>query len=32
LPLFEPTVKSKWLRRYAKMVTSASAGAVLRDS
>ncbi len=24
-------IKSKWLRRYASMVTSASAGAVLRD-
>jgi dihydroxy-acid dehydratase len=24
-------IKSKWLRRYASMVTSASTGAVLRD-
>ena len=31
LPTFEPQVRSKWLRRYAKMVTSASTGAVLRD-
>ncbi len=28
---FEPAVQSKWLRRYAKQVTSASTGAVLRD-
>lgn len=31
LPTFEPQVRSKWLRRYAKMVTSASTGAVLQD-
>jgi dihydroxy-acid dehydratase len=31
LPPFEPRIKSKWLRRYASMVTSASTGAVLRD-
>jgi dihydroxy-acid dehydratase len=31
LPPFEPRIQSKWLRRYAKMVTSASTGAVLRD-
>jgi len=31
LPPFEHTIKSKWLRRYASMVTSASTGAVLRD-
>lgn len=31
LPQFEPRIQSKWLRRYAKMVTSASTGAVLRD-
>lgn len=28
---FEPRIDSKWLRRYAKLVTSASTGAVLRD-
>jgi dihydroxy-acid dehydratase len=31
LPPFESKVQSKWLRRYASMVTSASSGAVLRD-
>jgi dihydroxy-acid dehydratase len=31
LPPFEPTTQSKWLRRYTRMVTSASTGAVLRD-
>ncbi len=31
LPPFEPRIQSKWLRRYARMVTSASTGAVLRD-
>ncbi|MBN1429708.1 MAG: dihydroxy-acid dehydratase [Anaerolineae bacterium] len=31
LPPFEPRVKSKWLRRYARMVTSASTGAVLKE-
>ncbi|OGO16245.1 MAG: dihydroxy-acid dehydratase [Chloroflexi bacterium RBG_16_48_8] len=31
LPPFESKVQSKWLRRYARMVTSASSGAVLRD-
>jgi dihydroxy-acid dehydratase len=31
LPSFEPVVESKWLRRYARSVTSASTGAVLRD-
>jgi dihydroxy-acid dehydratase len=31
LPPFEPHIESKWLRRYAKLVTSASTGAVLRD-
>lgn len=31
LPPFEPTIQSKWLRRYSRMVTSASTGAVLRD-
>jgi dihydroxy-acid dehydratase len=25
-------IKSKWLRRYARLVTSANTGAVLRDS
>jgi dihydroxy-acid dehydratase len=29
LPPFEPKVESSWLRRYARMVTSASQGAVL---
>jgi dihydroxy-acid dehydratase len=31
LPPFESKVQSKWLRRYARMVTSASSGAVLQD-
>ncbi|MBN1264320.1 MAG: dihydroxy-acid dehydratase [Anaerolineales bacterium] len=31
LPPFTPKVRSKWLRRYSKMVTSASTGAVLAD-
>jgi dihydroxy-acid dehydratase len=31
LPPFEPNIDSKWLRRYSRMVTSASTGAVLRD-
>jgi dihydroxy-acid dehydratase len=31
LPPFETRVESRWLRRYAKLVTSASTGAVLRD-
>ena len=31
LPRFEPRTQSRWLRRYAKMVTSASQGAVLAD-
>jgi dihydroxy-acid dehydratase len=31
LPPFEPRTNSKWLRRYARAVTSASTGAVLRD-
>jgi dihydroxy-acid dehydratase len=31
LPPFEPRIQSKWLRRYARTVTSASTGAVLRD-
>jgi dihydroxy-acid dehydratase len=30
LPAFEPRTASRWLRRYSKMVTSASTGAVLR--
>jgi dihydroxy-acid dehydratase len=29
LPPFEPQTESSWLRRYARMVTSASQGAVL---
>jgi dihydroxy-acid dehydratase len=29
LPPFEPRTDSSWLRRYARMVTSASQGAVL---
>jgi dihydroxy-acid dehydratase len=29
LPPFEPRTESSWLRRYARMVTSASQGAVL---
>jgi dihydroxy-acid dehydratase len=31
LPPFESRTKSRWLRRYAKFVTSASRGAVLED-
>jgi dihydroxy-acid dehydratase len=31
LPPFERTVSSRWLRRYQRLVTSASTGAVLRD-
>jgi dihydroxy-acid dehydratase len=31
LPTFKPKVQSKWLRRYARLVTSASTGAVLQD-
>jgi dihydroxy-acid dehydratase len=31
LPPFQPEIRSKWLRRYARNVTSASSGAVLRD-
>jgi len=31
LPRFEPRSSSRWLRRYASLVTSASTGAVLRD-
>jgi dihydroxy-acid dehydratase len=31
LPPFEPRSESSWLRRYARMVTSASTGAVLMD-
>jgi dihydroxy-acid dehydratase len=31
LPPFQPTIDSKWLRRYARSVTSASTGAVLKD-
>jgi len=29
LPSFEPQTKSSWLRRYSRMVTSASTGAIL---
>ena len=29
LPPFEPQTKSSWLRRYSRMVTSASTGAIL---
>jgi dihydroxy-acid dehydratase len=29
LPPFEPRTESAWLRRYARMVTSASRGAIL---
>ena len=29
IPPFEPQIESSWLRRYARMVTSASTGAVL---
>lgn len=31
LPPFQPQIHSKWLRRYARSVTSASCGAVLQD-
>jgi dihydroxyacid dehydratase/phosphogluconate dehydratase len=31
LPPFEPRVTSRWLRRYARFVTSADKGAVLLD-
>jgi len=31
LPPFQRVVESRWLRRYQKLVTSASTGAVLRD-
>jgi dihydroxy-acid dehydratase len=31
LPPFAPRIESRWLRRYARTVTSASAGAVLKD-
>ncbi len=31
LPPFQSKVRSKWLRRYSRSVTSASTGAVLRD-
>jgi dihydroxy-acid dehydratase len=31
LPPFQPEIRSKWLRRYARNVTSASSGAVLRE-
>jgi dihydroxy-acid dehydratase len=31
LPPFEPDTTSKWLRRYSKLVTSASTGAVFAD-
>jgi dihydroxy-acid dehydratase len=31
LPSFERRVESRWLRRYQRLVTSASTGAVLRD-
>jgi dihydroxy-acid dehydratase len=31
LPPFEPSINSKWLRRYSKLVTSASTGAVFAD-
>ena len=31
LPPFEPRTRSKWLRRYAHLVTSADTGAVLLD-
>jgi dihydroxy-acid dehydratase len=31
LPPFERAVSSRWLRRYQRLVTSASTGAVLRD-
>jgi dihydroxy-acid dehydratase len=31
LPPFERAIESRWLRRYAKLVTSAGTGAVLKD-
>ena len=31
LPEFEPQIKSRWLRRYARLVSSASTGAVFLD-
>ena len=31
LPPFAPRTTSRWLRRYARMVTSASTGAVFAD-
>jgi dihydroxy-acid dehydratase len=31
LPVFQPRVKSPWLRRYSHFVTSADTGAVLKD-
>ena len=31
LPQFSSSVDSRWLRRYSKLVTSASTGAVLED-
>jgi dihydroxy-acid dehydratase len=31
LPPFQPKTQSKWLRRYASLVSSASTGAVFRD-
>jgi dihydroxy-acid dehydratase len=31
VPPFEPRTRSRWLRRYARMVTSADTGAVLKD-
>jgi dihydroxy-acid dehydratase len=31
LPSFDPTIESRWLRRYARLVSSASTGAVFLD-
>jgi dihydroxy-acid dehydratase len=31
LPPFQPSIQSKWLRRYSHFVTSADTGAVLQD-
>jgi len=31
LPPFIPTIESRWLRRYARLVSSASTGAVFLD-
>jgi dihydroxy-acid dehydratase len=31
LPPFEPSIESRWLRRYARLVSSASTGAVFLD-